>query len=309
MLRRIKIFGERNTGTRAVKQMLRNAQHVVLQQGSLALENRDTRWNQLHEAVDLHYHDDWRRLYMDALRDDGRQDYDQIFAWKHAAPDWSMGYLKQQIDVIFMVRNPYSWVLSTACKPYHIKGPRTSDFAKFITRPWLTERRDNVSVVLPSVMDLWTTKLTAYTDFAQIAEHFGMTPHFMLFEEFIRDPEAAVCQALHGFGVATDGVKKIATSTKSDGKALSEVQRFYRDELWKCRLTKASVAQINARLDIELVKNVGYPILNPADFPEKLPEWEQRRFSYEMMALDPEPSWEKPRQQVSHGKTGATATA
>lgn len=308
MARRIKIFGERNTGTRAVKQMLCRAPHLTLQQGSLALEKRDASWCQLHEAVNLYYQDDWRRLYMDALRDDGRQDSDQIFAWKHAAPDWSMGYLKHQIDVIFMLRNPYSWALSTACKPYHIKGPRTSDFTKFITRPWLTERRDNVSAVLPSVMDLWTTKVTAYSDFAKMAEHFGMTSYFMLFESFILDPKAAVSQALNAFGITAEGVKKIDASTKLGGKNLTEAQRFYRDENWKLRLTRTSVAQINALLDVDLVKSFGYPILNPADFPQELPELEQRRFSYEMMALDPEPSWEKPNQQVSHGKACATAT-
>lgn len=305
MPRLIKVFGERNTATRAVKQMLRNAEHVVLQQGASPPDQKGHQWQHLHTAVDQHYSDDWRRLYMDALRDENRQGNKPIFAWKHAAPEWDMGFLKHQINVVFLIRNPYSWRLSTALKPYHIKGPRTADFATFITRPWLTERRDNVSIVLPSVLDLWTTKLTAYQDFADMAGHFGVSPQFVSFEAFVQNPQKTVCTALNSFGIPTSGISQIDTSTKDNGKNLTQLQQFYHEDRWKGRLTKATVELINERLDCGLVERFGYKILDPDDFPEKLPELEQRRFAYEMMALDPQPSWSKP----SHRKAGSTATA
>jgi hypothetical protein len=307
MGRVIKLFGERNSGTRAVKQVLRNANDVsVLPDTS----NRDTRlstWHQLRDAVDYSYQGNWRKLYKDALLDTNGQNTNPVEAWTHAAPNWNMAFLKNQIDVIFMIRNPYSWALSTACKPYQLKGPKTASFTQFITRPWLTELRDNVSVVLPSVIDLWTTKLTAYCDFTQIAAQFGMTPQFVPFEVFAKAPEQAISGALHAFGIPATGLMLSDNHSDHVEGSIDNTHRYYTDELWKKRLTRIAVGLINDRLDWDLAEHFGYEKLDPADFPEKLPQLEQWRFSHEMMNLNPQPNLMGSEQ--SHGKRRATPAA
>ena len=191
-----------------------------------------------------------------------------------------------------------------AQKPYHIKGPRVSNFAKFINRPWLTERRDNVPIVLPSVLELWNAKLSAYLEFTETAHHFGVAPQFIAFEEFVQDPENTVHCAISNLGISSSGVIKINKSTKRDGKSLSEIQNYYRHEHWKQRLTQETVLLINERLDWDLANTFGYTRLDPIDYPKSLPELEQRRFSYEMMALNPNTSWE----HHLHRKTGSAST-
>lgn len=166
---KIKLFGERNTATRAVKQMLRETDGVTLVNSKRPDELGNVEWANLVASINLYIQDDWRKVYMDALRDNVSHYNAPLAMWKHAAPRWDETFVTQNVHTIFCVRNPYSWALSMARKPYHMKARRTDDFLTFIKRPWLTERRDNTGIILCSVMDLWNKKLRAYAEFADQA--------------------------------------------------------------------------------------------------------------------------------------------
>jgi hypothetical protein len=290
----IKLFGERNTATRAVKQMLRATDGVTLVNSKRPDELGNVEWANLVASINLYIQDDWRKVYMDALRDNVSHHNAPMAMWKHAAPHWDDVFADKSVCTIFCVRNPYSWALSMACKPYHMKARRTDDFLTFIKRPWLTERRDNTGIILRSVMDLWNNKLRAYAEFADQAELSGGKTAYVRFEDFVADPATTLAKALAGFG-ATTTPKPIPESTKNHGKPLSELQKYYANEQWRNRLAAPTVRAINELLDWPLVDQFCYERLDTHDFPEKLPAPEQQAFAYEMLNLNRKAEIELPK--------------
>ena len=255
---KIKLFGERNTATRAVKRMLRETDGVTLFNTKRPDDMGNVEWANMMASINLYIQDDWRKVYVDALRDNVAH---------HNAP------------------------LSMACKPYHMKARRTDDFLTFIKRPWLTERRDNTGILLRSVMGLWNTKLRAYADFADQAELSDGQYAYLRFEDFVADPTLALSTALKTFG--TNALPEpIDKSTKNHGKPLSELQDYYAMECWRSRLTASTVQAINDLLDWPLVDQFCYERLNARDFPDSLPANVQEAFSYEMLNLNRKPELE-----------------
>jgi hypothetical protein len=285
---KIKLFGERNTATRAVKQMLRATHGVTLFNSKRPDDLGNVEWAKLVASINLYISKDWRKVYMEALRDNVAHHNAPLAMWKHAAPRWDDAFVHEDVSTILCVRNPYSWALSMARKPYHMKGARTGDFLTFLKRPWLTERRDNSGIVLRSVMDLWNTKLRAYADFADHAELAGGAYAYLRFEDFVADPVRALRGTLQTFGKSVDA-NPIPISTKPNGMALSDLQTYYANESWKSRLTAPTVQAINDVLDWPLVDQFCYERLNARDFPDKLSPSEQEAFSFEMLNLNRKP--------------------
>jgi hypothetical protein len=282
---KIKLFGERNTATRAVKQMLRATDGVTLFNTKRPDSMGNVEWANMMASINLYIQDDWRKVYVDALRDNVAHHNAPLAMWKHAAPVWHDDFAAQNVRTIFCVRNPYSWVLSMACKPYHMKAKRTGDFQTFIKRPWLTERRDNTDILLRSVMDLWNNKLRAYADFADQAELSAGEYAYLRFEDFVADPTAALTETLAQFG-SVSVAPAMRQSTKKNGKKLSDLQTYYKNEAWRDRLTAPTVQAINDLLDWPLVDQFCYERLNAGDFPEALNSEAQEAFTYEMLNLN-----------------------
>lgn len=285
----LKVFGERNTATRAIIQMLRKVEGVNLNLGDPSHALGNVAWAELNAGINLYYKHEYRQFYMDGLRDNMCHETNPLRTWKHAAPRWHTEYQRRSVNVLFSVRNPYSWALSMARKPYHMKAPRTADFETFISRPWLTERRDNTEIVLPSVIDLWNRKVQGYIDFATDAHRCATQTAFIRFEEFVSDPSALMTRVLENFKSSTGQISSIKSSTKNKGKPLKQLQDYYACEDWKQRLTASNVKTINSILDADIAQIFHYVILDPKDFPDRLPLDVQKQFSYEMMNLDRTP--------------------
>ena len=305
MKRKVKLFGERNTATRALKQMLIKADNVTLSlapdEHARAQEQRAL--TELTLDIQDSYKFEWRRLYLDASRDTGVP-YDNPFRlWKHAAPFWDDAYVRDAVRVIFMVRNPYSWAVSMARKPYHMKAPRTSDFEQFVSRPWLTERRDNCPILLRSVLHLWNYKIGAYQRFAARARNAGVQCQFIRFEDFLGDPALCLGQALWSMGIPPTGLEALENSTKDQTQSLTDLQDYYSTEAWRMRLSQSVVRKVNAEIDWSLAGTFQYACLDPQDFPPELPATEAKRFAFEMMNLDMQAEVDL------HRKAGAAATA
>lgn len=293
MKTRIKIFGERNTGTRALADMLRPADFVTLRLTDQTTALGNGEWTQLRTAIQDAYYHDWRKMYNDALRDNQNHICNPLAMWKHAAPEWNEDYVTEHVHVIFMVRNPYSWLVSTAKKPYHMKGPKTADFQEFLSRPWMTEQRDNTKILLKSVTELWNRKVQAYIDFATEARMHDVYPRFIQFEDFVANPMGEVQSALATFQVPSTGVVALARSTKERHTDFEDIQAFYAQEAWKEYLTDENISLINGQIDWGLARTFGYSQLDPTTFPEVLPAMKEKQFAYEMMNLKLSPEFAK----------------
>jgi hypothetical protein len=242
-----KVFGERNTGTRALIRMLSAQEGVRMQpfgeRGALnLLQNAD-----LRAVIEGTYKGKWRKVYRDALRDNEQALACPTKAWKHALPVWDEAFSVKRAHVVFCVRNPYSWVLSLARRPYHQKGPKTAGVLDFVTQPWLTVARDNMGAILRSPMELWNGKVAAYGAFIRAA---NVPVQMIRFESFVADPEGEVRRVLSDFRIPFEGVRSVAP-TKSPAVTLEGISKYYRREDWKKSLTAEVVAAINGSIDWE----------------------------------------------------------
>ena len=265
----VKVFGERNTGTRALIQMLSAQEGVRMQpfgeRGALNLpQNAEFR-----AVIEGTYKGKWRKVYRDALRDNEQAVACPTKAWKHALPVWDEAYSVKRAHVVFCVRNPYSWALSLARRPYHQKGPKAGCVLDFVVQPWLTVSRDNMDAVLRSPMELWNGKVAAYGEFIRQAD---VLTRVIRFERFVVDPETEVRGVLSDFGIPFKAVRAVAP-TKNSAVTLAEISKYYRREDWKKSLTAEVVTAINGPVDWELAAHYGYYRLDPDEFPSPEITW------------------------------------
>jgi len=259
----VKVFGERNTGTRALIKMLAAQPEIRLQPcGEVAPSNRPQNFL-LREQIEMTYRGKWRKVYRDALFDTEHMTACPTQAWKHSLPVWDRAFKKKQARVIFCVRNPYSWILSLSKRPYHQRGPRTRSVSQLVSQPWLTLARDNMAPLLRSPMDLWNYKLSAYREFAKVSD---VPFQFLKFEEFVSAPEVEVRRALGTFEVPSNQIRAIPNSTKTEKTSLNDIAKYYETEEWRGNLTAELVSRINDLVDWELAEHFGYTRIDPADF-------------------------------------------
>ncbi len=265
----VKVFGERNTGTRALIRMLAAQEGVRMQpfgeRGALNLPQNA----ELREVIEEKYKGKWRKVYRDALRDNEQAVACPTKAWKHALPVWDPAFVAKRAHVVFCVRNPYSWALSLARRPYHQKGPKAGSVLDLVTQPWLTVSRDNMDAVLRSPMELWNGKVAAYEAFMRAAR---VPTRVIRFERFVTEPEAEVRGVLSDFGIPFEAVRAVA-STKNPAMPLERISQYYRTAGWKKSLTAEVVVAINRSIDWDLAAQYGYYALEPDEFPSSEITW------------------------------------
>lgn len=261
----VKVFGERNTGTRAMIRMLRSHPDIRTRADHRPDSNDHLSNSEFRSFIDRKYRGKWRKIYLDALLDNQKILECPTRAWKHTLPVWDEAYDRSGAHVIFCVRNPYSWAVSLSKKPYHQQGPRTNGLEAILAQPWLTLARENMPPLLRSPLELWNGKVQAYREFAKSA----VVPTFFIrFEDFVSDPENTLRLALKSFDVEPSRIPAMQTSTKSKWRTLAEISEYYRSEVWKAALSSSSVEAINSAVNWELASEFGYRRLDPKDFAQ-----------------------------------------
>jgi hypothetical protein len=132
-----KIFGERNTSTNALKQIIEsNSFSRCCPSTSKELDPDLARrlgrlQNRSRAAVEA--------------------EIDRVFArntdresWKHCATNFENAGSFADLQIFFLVRHPASWLLSLFRNPYHILGKRPDRLADFLEYPWKTVGRERL---------------------------------------------------------------------------------------------------------------------------------------------------------------------
>lgn len=268
--RLIKVFGERNTATRAVLRMV-DAAPNLLDAGLVDLDEEDlAKYDVMIDQVTSIYAGPWKRVYREAIKDLRARSSTPLAMWKHAAPIYDRAFRDHDAAVLFMVRNPYSWVQSLHRRPYHCMGRRQQALEDFLVFPWLTLGRDNVEPILSSPIYLWSLKLAAYERFAREAYEDGVACTTIRFEDFVQNPVFALTRALGQVDIDSGGLRSFPDATKPQGRVSSERKAYYLNELWREELTSTSVNLINDMVDWSLAERAGYTMLDPSDFPDTL---------------------------------------
>lgn len=245
----VKIYGERNTGTNYLSRLLqlnvevREIEGVVPSKLSLLQE-----WLPGKEWL--------RDLYFSAS-------FPKTLGWKHACVIES-GVLNQHEivnDDLFFVtltKNPYAWLLSLYRRPYHQKYRVKPDFETFLQMPWKTVSRDNLGVrAVSSPVELWNRKVSSYGNIDDMrAVHVSS-------EELVSEPEQVLDRICDKFALGRKNSSFLdhESSTKKDGKDRQYYNNYYRNELWREKLSDRAIELIDSRLDKALVRKLGYRML------------------------------------------------
>lgn len=255
----VKVFGERNCGTRAVIRMLRAFDGV----STRIPKPEDMRFQRFRETVNTSFEGLTRELYEDALIDARYAGLPAAYAWKHAAPMVDESYAAHGAHVLFSVRDPYSWIASFFRNPHHARAPLPHMLEAFLQQPWLTMRRDNIAPVLASPMHLWNEKLRAYRSFSKVAPVASST---LRFEDFVLDPVKALACQLAEFNVNSKGLREVENATKLDGRARRARLSYYKRKAWEADITPEAAALINQFVDWDVAEEFGYFRRDPNEF-------------------------------------------
>ncbi len=263
MVDRIKVYGERNTGTNFVERCLRQMTSVHVIPGNLP-----PGLQRFHKLIsDILPRETANRL-IEGERDRlFRRSIGKNLGWKHArtpvGPMDGSAY-PAGVGIVTLRKNPYSWLLSLHRRPYAADRAEYRahlPFAEFVKMPWPTRTRENGPPFYETPMDLWCDKVASYA----LLDAIAPTAH-LTYEEVLRDPARSfrTVSADLDIPLVTDGID-LQTATKRDPSSFEHYKRYYLGEEWRAKLDPETVEFINAHLDADLVARSGYRIIEPSE--------------------------------------------
>jgi hypothetical protein len=253
-IRQLKIFGERNTGTNAVALLIeQNIGKIICPSMRDFVKDWPAR-----EALTKEFEEPYRHFIHHALVDDIFSQAPTEYKQKHTAPEYSQSFAKNGIGVVFLIKNPYSWVLSMYNRPYGLLLPKPDNFSRFLRNPWLGLRRDNVPSVLSCLLDLWNRKLAAYCCFAEFAKRDCLPLLFLKFEEFVADQLEALSKIRSVFGFPGDSAVVITASTKDPGLDWNYYREYYCGEAWRAAFSAEDLEFCATAINWDLAARFGY---------------------------------------------------
>ena len=242
----IKIYGERNTGTHYLSELIRLNLEVeevpgVVPKYIMALQKQLPG----KELV--------RDLYF-------AMTYKHNLGWKHTTVKpleiiAKYSIAKNNLSFVTITKNPYSWLLSLYKRPYHQYYADKPDFESFLSTSWKTVGRDSAPKILSSPVELWNMKNSSYL---QLEDTFPVLN--IKYEDILDVPKNIIelISNTFSYGRRLSHFQNYEKSTKEKGKDSSFYRDYYLNERWKDMLSPQSIAIINERLDNELMNYFRY---------------------------------------------------
>lgn len=155
--KQLKVYGERNTGTKYLIKLIRQNFHVEVLPGVAPRYVMNVQ--KLLPGKEL-----VRDVYFDLS-------FRTNLGWKHSLVNIErlQNSLRPTNNVSFITitKNPYAWVLSLHKRPYHQHWKEKPNFESFLQSPWKTVGRENVSRDYPNPIAVWNHKNESYMKLKQ----------------------------------------------------------------------------------------------------------------------------------------------
>jgi len=248
----VKIYGERNTGTNYLSQLIRLNLEVEELPGIVPNYIMDIQRLLLGEEVvrDIYftitcrYNLGWKHTCVKS---------DEVIKTYGVAK-------KHNLSFVTVTKNPYSWLLSLYRRPYHQYWREKPNFEKFLRTPWKTVGRDGVRKMLPSPVELWNIKNSSYLKLENSFPCLNLR-----YEDVLYDPESAIQLIAETFfyEMRSARFQNLESSTKEGDKDYGFYLDYYLTEEWKNELSPRAISIINERLSSDLMNFFGYYLLCP----------------------------------------------
>jgi hypothetical protein len=258
-LAEVKIFGERNTGTTALKALIEN--NSATRVCPSTAKELTTSFRLVSRALRVGVPVSHRRRLTDRYIDFLFADAPPRKAWKHTATNFDDIASLEGCPVIFTTRHPASWLLGLHRHPYHAFNQVDRDFASFLTTPWVLVRRDNLGrgTVLPS--DLFSLKARSHLSLMERLSKRNIPWRVVRFEDFVIS-QTSTFSSLRGILAApATNPTIVERSTKDKSKDYKYYRDYYGEERWMEEISDSCAELIRRSIDWGIVRDYGYSAL------------------------------------------------
>jgi hypothetical protein len=251
-LKYVKIYGERNTNTNYLGEIIRLNLDVAVIPGVVPKRMRKMQ-------ARLPAKNRMRDLYFQLT-------FSRNLGWKHSrvksAEELQRYALVRSgaVGFITITKNPYSWLQSFFKRPYH-QGyePKHArpEFDAFLELPCSTVGRENLEGGPYNPVQLWNVKNQAYLQLSEL-NAINLTA-----EQILENPPGVIAEISRTFGLGyrSDTFINFDESTKYESKDSNYYRDYYTNERWKDSLSASSIEIINRQLDPALMERFGYSFI------------------------------------------------
>lgn len=244
----IKIYGERNTNTNYMSQLVK-----------LNLNTQELPGVVPRHIMKLQKIFPGKKLVRDTYF---YLTYKHNLGWKHScvkpvAVLKKYGIVDTNLCFVTITKNPYSWLLSLYRRPYHQRYSKKPDFETFLKTPWHTAARDNTKRTLTNPIELWNIKNFSYLQLAEL-NTLNITT-----ESIFEDPKAVIDKISGQFSITklSSDFINFEKSTKDKSKDSNYYRDYYLNEKWRDKLSKEAISIINESLNKTIMNAFGYELL------------------------------------------------
>jgi len=225
---RIKIFGERNTSTRALTQLLRDNSRSNFLPGTMKeLSPITAKTVSLLQKLGI---PDKRR---EAIIDRVFEKRHPLEQWKHTATHFEVDSSLDGVHFVFAVRDPRSWLIGFFKRPYHILVDKPATLTEFADLEWQVVARDRLPERAYCPLELYACKLQSYLEFMNALERENRSYSVVKFEDFVTG-QRNVFDALRPYlSSPADTFAELTKSTKDATKDASYYADYYAKERWR----------------------------------------------------------------------------
>lgn len=248
---KIKIFGERNTSTNALKQMIAQNSESILHPGGI----RDFSVAQ-RGVVSLVDKVGFPTSYVEKLKDRLFESKPLVHQWKHCATNFTDADRCVGTHFVFVVRHPASWILSLKKNPYQSLQDNSGSLEGFMEQEWKTVGREMLGGRTYRPLQLYKEKITSYMRFMKVLDSVPLTYSLIRFEDMILNQKQCFDQLSPYLDSPNSLFAEVKGSTKDSQKDLDYYKNYYGNEKWREEL--GVVFTSNASFDSNLLSWMGY---------------------------------------------------
>jgi hypothetical protein len=244
-MKKIKLFGERNTGTNYLRSLIELNLQVEL------IKDHIPRIKYVRKLELFH------SIYFFLSQRSN-------LGWKHANINvkFITRKLKENnaLNIVLIVKNPYSFLLSLHKRPYHNKGKTKISFNDFIKSNWKTRKREYLNKQLDNPIDLWNIKTKNYLN---LQKKHPTRVLLLKYEDLVANPQEIIGQIAIKFDLKTklNEFSNFSKSTKNEKKSFSDYSAYYVNEKWREKLSESDIYFINSKLNKNICSELNYNIL------------------------------------------------
>jgi hypothetical protein len=250
----VKIYGERNTGTNFLGDLIvANLQ---------AKQLRGVPPGVLNYFIRNYPHLPYRELLQNIYHGVAFKGH---LGWKHSvAPSAeklrAARVVERNVKFITLNKNPYSWLLSLYDKPYNYYAvwEDKPDFETFITSPTPAIPREHAPGGFSNPVEMWNQKSRSYLRLKSAFSTLNLR-----YEDLLKSPQETLEEVRTTFNLKPRRAvfKNREESTKEKDKNFSYYKNYYLGEEWKKALSPSAIRLISERLDPEMMSECRYEIL------------------------------------------------